>query len=89
MKKQNPCHICMNAKVCPDLDDQHDLSYYGVGVCDQNFRILIKSGNRRPTEILFEEHRGSEWKTIGFYEPKYCPNCGREITEYKGRDINE
>ena len=83
MNHQKPCHMCVNAKVCLDLDDTNDLSYHGIGSCEKGFRLLIRSGYRRPTMILIEQHNGKEWQTIGYYEPKHCPNCGREIIEYK------
>lgn len=42
----------------------------------------VLSGDDRPTEILFEElYDNAGWELVGYYQPKYCPNCGRELME--------
>lgn len=76
----NPCRMCDSAYTNPELDSDHDLSYISIGECVPGYRMLFRSGDGRPTEILFEMWKG-EWKTIGFYRPKFCPNCGRELRE--------
>jgi len=83
MKKLTPCYICNNASIDPGLNSDNDLSYIGVGICERHYRILIRAGDSRPVELLFEEWQ-DEWKLRGSYIPKYCPNCGRELKENMG-----
>lgn len=79
--------MCDNAHTNPELDSDNDLSYSGVGEGDPRFRFMIRSGDSKPTVILFEEHHdASGWHLVGFYYPKYCPNCGRELFENKSKD---
>lgn len=78
-----PCFMCNNARVDDELTEENDLSYHCVGESHENFRILIGSGDGKPMRILFEEWCGKCWVPIGVYEPKFCPNCGRELTEYR------
>lgn len=52
------------------------------GEHEKGYRALLRSGDGRPTAILFEKWTdGVGWTTIGHYQPKYCPNCGRELKE--------
>ena len=84
MEIENPtCFMCDNACVNGELTDENDLSYHGVGECQEKFRIIIGSGDGKPMRILFEQWGGKYWGTIGIYEPKFCPNCGRELVEYR------
>lgn len=81
MDEVKACGMCVNAYVDPELDSDHDLSYFGIGSCAKPYRMLLRSGASRPTEILIERHFDDGWIPIGSYEPKYCPNCGRELIE--------
>lgn len=82
MDEVKSCGMCVNAYIDPDLDNEHDLSFFVIGSCAKRYRILFRSGASRPTEILFERHHGSDgWHCFGVYRPKYCPNCGRELKE--------
>lgn len=38
---------------------------------------------RKGRAALFEELSGNQWHTVGIYEPKFCPMCGRPL---KGED---
>ncbi len=80
MKRLRPCSMCDNARVNPELHSDNDLSYIGVGSCERHYRILIQAGDNRPVTILFEQWQ-DQWKLRGYYIPKYCPNCGRELKE--------
>lgn len=76
------CHYCDNAMTVPELSSEEDLSYKSVGDCVNQVRILFRSGDRRPTALLFEKWReGYGWATIGDYIPKFCPECGRKLVE--------
>lgn len=83
MAELKPCHMCTNARVDPDLTDDNDLSYHGVGDCASNFRLMMRSGARKPVMLEVEAWLGERWGLIGSYEPKFCPECGRELTEYR------
>ena len=80
-----PCGMCNNARVDRELSDDNDSSAYTIGTFDKDCRIMLCSGWGKPLRI--EVSRWSDkmqrWEDIGLYYPKHCPNCGREITEYK------
>lgn len=81
------CKMCTNAHTDSDLTSDNDLSYCGVGECEKSFRLMLRTGNGRPTGILVEHlDEGIGWNTIGFYWPKFCPNCGRRLTENEKED---
>lgn len=78
-----PCKMCLNARVDADLTDENDFSFCLVGESGDGFRIGIQSGYGQPVAILFEQlMMDKEWHLIGDYEPNFCPNCGRPLTEY-------
>jgi len=93
MEKATACGICNNAYVDAELQEDGDLSYTSLGECESGYRVFFRSGDSRPTEILFEKWYGKAgWHLVGYYRPKYCPNCGRKLIEnnslktVKGRD---
>ena len=76
------CGMCNNAFTDPDLNSDNDLSFFGIGECEKGYRLLLRSGDGRPVEILVERWSDvAGWQTIGYYRPKCCPNCGRELKE--------
>jgi len=76
------CDMCNNAYTDSELHSDNDLSYTGIGECAKGYRILLRSGDGRPTEIIFEKwDERTGWSIIGCYQPKFCPNCGRELKE--------
>ena len=77
------CNMCLNASVDSELDSFNDLSYTGIGSCENGYRLMIRSGDGKPTEIEVEQFspQDREWHLIGFYRPQYCPNCGRRLIE--------
>lgn len=80
--RSNGCRICFDATIDPDIEG-YDLSYHGVGRAEKDNRIMIKSGNGKPMAIMFEKWNGNQWHTVGIYETKFCPECGRPL---KGAD---
>lgn len=81
------CHFCNNAAIDPELTPDNDLSYVSVGECLNQVRILFRSGDRKPTALLFEKWRENYgWETIGNYIPKFCPECGRKLFENDGEE---
>lgn len=82
-----PCYICDNAHTNPELHKDNDLSYISIGDFARGYRMLLRSGDGRPTEVLVEKwHEKAGWSLIGRYRPKYCPNCGRELIENREKE---
>lgn len=82
MEQNCPCKMCVNASVDGELNHDNDLSYIGIGSCEKGLRLLFKTGDGKPTEILVERWDDKHgWQTVGFYRPAYCPNCGRPLVE--------
>lgn len=85
MKKiKEPCYMCDSARVSPDLKDGYDFSSISVGVTYDRERFMLESGNRSAVALRFEKFNDQygKWYSCGSYYPKYCPNCGRELSEY-------
>lgn len=81
----NACYMCDNARINDDLTDDNDYSVCCVGVSSENNRIVVSSGWGKPLSIDFELWNDFSkcWNTVAYYNPKFCPNCGREIFEFK------
>jgi len=77
------CYLCENAYTNPELTSGIDLSFYTIGKCEPGFRILFETGGGRPTAIIFEVQKADVMQTVGYYCPRFCPNCGRELAENK------
>jgi len=79
-----PCHMCNNALIDEDLSEDTDYSAFTLAINkDENIRLMLCSGNRKPLRIEVETWRENYgWAKIDEYLPRYCPNCGREILEY-------
>ena len=96
--KDMPCKFCTNARsYLPTeeelysgniLTDINDFSSHSIGKSIDEHRFMLTSGSGKPLRI---EHYvwcafgdgDHQWVTSGVYYPKYCPECGRELTEYK------
>jgi hypothetical protein len=89
------CKFCYNAHVWRqepreledyfdgELHDGNDFSSTMVGNTGESHQIYINSGNGKPLNIEICQWFNGRWHTIGHYYPKYCPECGRELNEYK------
>lgn len=75
--RSEDCDFCRNAHTCYLLAHDNDLSYKSIGKVDDEYRLYLRTGNDRPTSLLFEH--GNE--LVGFYRPKFCPECGRKLYE--------
>ena len=86
--EMQPCYMCDNAKINPELDDDCDYSACGVGNAMDNHRFMITSGWGKPLAIEFDiwSEKRKQWETYGVYNPNYCPNCGRKIFEYPKKE---
>ena len=76
------CGFCFNSWTDPGLTPDNDLSYIGIGTCESGYNISLRTGDLRPTAILFEDLKsGKEVLLKGIYVPKFCPECGRYLME--------
>ena len=82
---KEPCHICNNALVDDELNHDNDFASHTIGYNCNGFRAMISSGWNKPVRIEFEQWCPNikQWVPVGVYYPKYCPECGRELSEYK------
>lgn len=79
------CHMCDNAKINEELEKFNDYSSCTIGSFDKECRIMLTSGMGKPLRIEIDRwnEKSKRWETVGMYHPRYCPECGREILEYK------
>lgn len=89
------CHFCYNAYVWAKepkteedyfdegLHDDNDGSSCSIGKSGDSFSIMFNSGMGKPCEIEFRNWYNGRWHTVGYYYPKFCPECGRLLDEYK------
>lgn len=81
-----PCSMCLNARLDDELTDNNDFSSSTIEYNkSNNFRMMLSSGAGKPLRIEAELWSSSvkRWITVGQYYPKFCPECGRKITEYR------
>ena len=86
---KQPCYMCDSARVSFDLEDGCDFSAISVGDTKSRYtRFMICSGNNQPVHLEFEmlDDEFMRWVLYGKYYPKFCPNCGRELSEYYVED---
>lgn len=76
-----PCGYCNNAFVDDELSHDNDLSYHGIKLVDNTFRVFFRSGDKRKVGFLFEAYDGGRFYRIGAFFPSYCPFCGRLLAE--------
>ena len=81
------CKMCENAHTNPDLRDVDDMRYTCIGDFGDGHRAFFCTGGDVPTVITFEKTLGgSGCYLFGRYYPKFCPNCGRRLTENEKKD---
>lgn len=98
MDKKIYCSYCLNARIyepteeelydpyTDPLTDKNDFSSCTIGHSfDKNKRIMLTSGGGRPVRMEIDEWVDAveSWITVAHYHPKYCPECGRKLDEYK------
>ena len=73
------CNCCLDKEVLIELTGK-DLGYVDIATkCQEDYRILMRSGDNKPTAIIFEVYKNKKWNTVGIVYPDYCPICGRKL----------
>lgn len=93
------CHFCFNAHVWHALEradedlfetpltDENDASSVTIGSTDTGYQMYFNSGRGAACNIELMRWRPDYgWAPIARYFPKFCPECGRALTEYKVHD---
>ncbi len=83
-----PCDFCTNGRTHEDLDDDND---YGSAVIqgmrhdNVGYRLMLTYGWGKPLRIETDvwNDKRQEWSLhVLQYYPKFCPECGRRLSEY-------
>ena len=90
------CSFCFNAYVAatlptteddyfePELTDDNDFSSATIGFSGEGHQMYFNAGGGKACNIeVCEWGEDNRWHTVAEYFPKYCPECGRELKEYK------
>lgn len=78
------CDFCFNARLDDDLTDDNDYSAITIGYNSNGYRLMFCSGWGIPPRIEAEKWSDKAcWTKTNQYFPKFCPECGRKITEYE------
>ena len=77
------CKFCCNCHTDDSLSPDNDLSFCSIGHIDKGYTLYFRSGDNRFTGIdISHFFPGNDYSnTIGYYIPKYCPECGRYLFE--------
>lgn len=82
------CRFCENHRVNHDLDLTEEQDFYAmiIGKFEKGHRIMF---NKQPHQTLCidfevwrEDLKTPQYQLVGYYYPKFCPECGRKIDEY-------
>lgn len=85
---QEPCEFCDNGRTNDDLDDDNDygsISIDGYRIEDRGIRLMLTYGWGKPLRIETDvwNDKRKEWSLhVLQYYPKFCPECGRRLSEY-------
>ena len=84
-EKINDCAYCKNAFTDERLDETNDDSYISIGRSMDGFSMSLdaRALGRPPVSITLFMYQPDIQKNImvSQFTPKYCPMCGRKITE--------
>lgn len=85
---EEPCEFCDNGRTNDDLDDDNDygsISIDGYRIEDKGYRLMLTYGWSKPLRIEADvwNDKRKEWSLhVLQYYPKFCPECGRRLSEY-------
>ena len=91
------CNFCFNSRVyepteeelenpfATEFTDENDFSSISVGYSCNGHNLYLSSGAGKPMrfEVLAYNEKIRENQVVGLYSPKFCPECGRALTEYE------
>ena len=83
-----PCDFCRNGRNDEDLSDDNDygsISIDGYRIEDRGIRLMLTYGWGKPLRIETDvwNDKRKEWSLhVLQYYPKFCPECGRRLSEY-------
>lgn len=76
-----PCQFCLDASCDPEgkLTTENDYSSLPVGSVAEGYRMSIDVGCGKPLKICITHWNPQMQQNVlvGFYKPKFCPECGR------------
>lgn len=89
------CQFCDNGRTNEDLSDDTDYgsaSIDGIRYDDKGYRLMLSYGWGKPTRVELDvwNDKRQEWSlNVLQYYPKFCPECGRRLSEYgtKGDEL--
>lgn len=89
--KVDNCRWCNSYRIDPDLNPDNDFHAGCIGTTTDKNQIMMCSGYNEAPRIEFNRWNPSDqrWHTVGIYYPKFCPECGREISEWPKRHKEE
>ena len=89
------CQFCDNGRTNEDLSDDTDYgsaTINGIRYDDKEYRLMLSYGWGKPTRVELDvwNDKRQEWSLhVLQYYPKFCPECGRRLSEYgvKGDEL--
>ena len=82
------CRFCENDRTNPEWELDEEQVFYAmtVGKFEKGRRIMLVKNPWKPLMVEFsqwnEKLNPPQWQLVGYYYPKFCPECGRKIDEY-------
>lgn len=82
------CRFCENNRTNPEWELSEEQCFYAmtIGQSDKGTRIMFCKNPHKPLMIEIsqwnEKFIPPQWQLVGYYYPKFCPECGRKIDEY-------
>ena len=87
-KLSKTCDFCTNGRTHEDLTDDNDygsIVINGYRTEDKGYRLMLTYGWGKPLRIETDvwNDKRQEWSLhVLQYYPKFCPECGRRLSEY-------
>ena len=85
---KEPCNFCTNGRTHEELNDDNDYGSHtidGYRIEDKGYRLMLTYGWGKPLRIEADvwNDKRKEWSLhVLQYYPKFCPECGRRLSEY-------